>query len=492
MNREQFMSLLKNPEIPDSKVSGQLHDVLMNYPYCQSARLLYVKSLADQHSILYNDQLKIASAYAIDRTRLYELMNQPVEHKNASSTEDLIADDTTVNAEQKESSEMDRESDSIQNSDGLASQELEKQKSEAKVDIATVNKNDEIIIEEDLEQKEELVHPEEKENPTTIDVTTEHIESKEQIELPVKPKQADLSPHEIIRQRLEELNKVEKEIKVDEKKISELSPALQTKKIKDIEPIVKPESDIHSETLRSKDTQEESIPVAPELIESTLVEEEHLEIAKEEDVKGLEQSKDDFAAENSIVESSFTQNVKFNYESETEKTELPEEKSDLKALDISDEKTNEAELIVNEKGNQSFLSWLKAVDTDSIVEVGNVEPIKEDETEIAELEKLKAGNSPEKIVFYDEPESTSELINRFIEQDPKIEPGKAQFYSAGNMAKTSIVDDGSLASETLASIYLEQGNHQKAIKMLELLSLKNPKKSAYFANRIKEIKNSKR
>ena len=55
--------------------------------------------------------------------------------------------------------------------------------------------------------------------------------------------------------------------------------------------------------------------------------------------------------------------------------------------------------------------------------------------------------------------------------------------------KKSIEHNDSLTTETLAEIYIEQGHYQRAIQAYEILCLKYPKKSGFFANRIEEIKN---
>ena len=43
-------------------------------------------------------------------------------------------------------------------------------------------------------------------------------------------------------------------------------------------------------------------------------------------------------------------------------------------------------------------------------------------------------------------------------------------------------------TETLARVYLEQKNYDKAIRSYKILSLKYPEKSALFADQIKAIK----
>ncbi len=49
-------------------------------------------------------------------------------------------------------------------------------------------------------------------------------------------------------------------------------------------------------------------------------------------------------------------------------------------------------------------------------------------------------------------------------------------------------DTEELVTETLARIYLNQGHYQKAIGVMEKLSLKYPEKNIYFAGQIEKIK----
>ncbi len=83
---------------------------------------------------------------------------------------------------------------------------------------------------------------------------------------------------------------------------------------------------------------------------------------------------------------------------------------------------------------------------------------------------------------------SGELIDKFIKQEPRITPSKSTFYSPVNMAKKSVQEPDDIISETLAGIYANQGNFQKAILFYEKLSLKFPEKSRYFAALIEELK----
>ncbi|CAN5585177.1 hypothetical protein BH11BAC2_BH11BAC2_24000 [soil metagenome] len=80
-----------------------------------------------------------------------------------------------------------------------------------------------------------------------------------------------------------------------------------------------------------------------------------------------------------------------------------------------------------------------------------------------------------------------QLIDRFIEEAPRITPSKSTFYSPANMAKKSIQEPEDIVSETLAKIYGDQGNFQRAIFLYEKLALKFPEKSSYFAALITEL-----
>lgn len=85
------------------------------------------------------------------------------------------------------------------------------------------------------------------------------------------------------------------------------------------------------------------------------------------------------------------------------------------------------------------------------------------------------------------------IIDKIIESNPtniRLDPNQ-RFFTADSKAKESLIENEDLVTETLAKIYALQGNISKAVRAYEILSLKFPQKSAYFATLIQNIKESK-
>ncbi len=84
-------------------------------------------------------------------------------------------------------------------------------------------------------------------------------------------------------------------------------------------------------------------------------------------------------------------------------------------------------------------------------------------------------------------EEKSKLIDKFVESNPKITPiSKDTDIQNVNLSDINYKND--FMTETLARVYVEQKKFSNAIKAYEILSLKFPKKSGFFADQIKAIK----
>lgn len=168
---------------------------------------------------------------------------------------------------------------------------------------------------------------------------------------------------------------------------------------------------------------------------------------------------------NQVIASAYTYELEDleKLEVRSPKTEVgrPKLEEGIERSSLLEERDREvigSEVELDESTELTFTDWLKKVQKGGLTSVTEEKP---------------------------EKQHKFDLIDKFIQEDPKIKPKKTEFYSPINMARLSVVDDSELVSETLALIQVEQGNYQEAIKTYQKLSLKNPEKRTYFANQIK-------
>ncbi len=158
--------------------------------------------------------------------------------------------------------------------------------------------------------------------------------------------------------------------------------------------------------------------------------------------------------------------------------EKPEEVEETK---IASAEADDKNIIEHKNESHSFLDWLAMS-----------KPIVPDAIE-KNIPEVKAQAEPKIEFITKEPEkksskSKSEILDKFIEDEPRITPSKASFYSPANMAKQSVEEHDDLVSPTLAHIYYLQGNPKKAIEAYQKLMLLYPEKSSLFAAQIEKIK----
>ncbi len=107
----------------------------------------------------------------------------------------------------------------------------------------------------------------------------------------------------------------------------------------------------------------------------------------------------------------------------------------------------------------------------------------------AQQEEETAAEETEIPVSEQEPTHQQQLIDRFIANNPTISRPKKEFFTPETAAKKSEHLPEQLATETLASVYLNQGNTEGAIRIYERLILKFPEKSSYFVSLIEKTRN---
>jgi len=91
MNAQQLLSWMKEPGNLGKEASAQLDTLTQTFPYFQTAHLLYIKSLHNENSFLYNNQLKVSAAYVTNRRVLYELITRKPAVKEVAAKEVAVA-----------------------------------------------------------------------------------------------------------------------------------------------------------------------------------------------------------------------------------------------------------------------------------------------------------------------------------------------------------------------------------------------------------------
>ena len=159
----------------------------------------------------------------------------------------------------------------------------------------------------------------------------------------------------------------------------------------------------------------------------------------------------------------YTIDTKSESSNVTETISISEQKESNKEVEAALEIGKPLQFEKNE--THSFSEWLQ---------LAKIAPIVREETE-------------KQIQVSSELEKKFDLIEKFIELNPKISQVKDITSIPINIAKSNETPS-SIMTETLAQIYLEQKKYTKAVQAYEILILKYPEKSSFFADRIKNIK----
>ncbi|HQV00721.1 MAG TPA: hypothetical protein PLO59_06145, partial [Bacteroidia bacterium] len=181
--------------------------------------------------------------------------------------------------------------------------------------------------------------------------------------------------------------------------------------------------------------------------------------------------------------------------------------ADIMLADLKEENVNKisdgTENLTTQNASEkhTFSQWLKQLTKDAqVAEVHANEPLAPFKTNINSstviIESTNNNPADSSIHSNSEPKpdshnSINHLIDKFIDEQPRIEPQKSNFYSPSVAARNSVIFNDSVVSETLALIFEKQQLYQKAINAYEKLSLMFPEKSDLFAARISVLKQKK-
>jgi hypothetical protein len=438
MNTAQLIEWMKDPASLGKDAGAQLDSITQKFPYFQTGQLLLIKSLHNQNSFLYNNQLKVAAAYATNRKVLYELITKKSSEVRSTSGGpkfELKAVNEAVVDETKQELNV-----SSQNSESkIKHPEFPKKRFVTKEDEweSGMLRQLQLLHHWQVKPGDELKKKEPPAKEPVIPISTEEIKTTDTVQEPTAADEINTLLYVLVEPDGSE--DLSEESVVEENNSSETVSETENKTDWQV--------DLVEET-------ETTGPVSVIEITKDPIQQTYLANVISSSI-GLEVS--DTLPSLEEIQPSFTK----------KEPEIPV----LEAQTVPETiENNENPVEIPDLSESSFAGWLKQLSKQKPLVS---EPILGD---IVKTEKEV------------EAKPQTALIEDFIKNQPRIKGQKNAFYSPVNMAKKSVQESDEFVTETLARIYAKQGNIPKAVRTYQKLSLKFPEKTAYFAALIEELK----
>lgn len=531
MNKKQLKQYIDNPTLLSSSDTRKLSLLLDDYPYFQTARLLFAKGLKINNEEKFEQLLQVTATYAVNRKKMCDLLAsesvegcvvkeeqqtskqesvQHVEENHAEIIEPVISQETEV-VQNSDSKEEQIETTTQENQEQLTAEEQNDvvQDIENKQNIESVAEKTD--TDEIVENHQETIEPVIAQ--TSVEETQENVTDVEQQQEEVEP----IAAEENIVQEIETQPLVSEQIEgsVDEEQVveveqtnQEVSDNQQETENQDIQCIEKQEETTQTESLadqilkkyRAMKEQatnvvtDVSTQVVQEKEETTQrVEEQHDEVQSIVEVKEVENRQEESqpiaeievltdlqqSSEQEVVTDS--ELTKTDSDINQEVVEQTNEQSVL-SFDISD---NEETIDQSEENPESEEIESPSVTLDFEETVADTaEPVEKHDW-YERSEKANHSHSMDLIDSFIGLNYKTPLKTESTESEVEIDDSNNDFLKAG-------IEEHEIITEAMAKMYVKQQLFAKAIDIYEKLSLKYPQKSIYFADRIKEVNELKK
>ena len=496
MNKETFAKYISDLSLLDNDTLPEIKAMLDEFPYFQSAWVLYIKNLHTIKDIRYESKLKTACAFVSDRKHLHDLLKGTHIPTITSVQTQFIA--SQQEPDQPQSDDANPDTGETQNLVSLPESQEE--------DCTPV-------------QTQFIASPQEPEQPQSDDTNPDTVEtqnlvsqSESQEEYTPVQTQSIASPQEPEQPQSDDTNP---------DTVEPQNPVAQSES---------QEEECQPAQAQFIASQQEPEPTAPlSIADRILMQMEEMRKAKAAAASAENQNSESLVEpQNIVAQSDSEENVQTQFiasqkeelkqyddanpvetqnlvshpepqeeypSAETQSIPSPQEENvPTPKPEISQQQIKEA--IEKQLQSLGINANITFTDGNANIQFKNFDVNSEKETSSTEENIVEPIGETTKIAekpHEDKPANTSnkrkkmELIDQFLVSEAKIVPIK-NYHSDSTLSTESLIEDEELFSEKLAKIYIKQGHFEKALTTYEKLYLKYPEKSIYFATQIEYVK----